>query len=240
MALAAILVFYSWAAQANLLSDMDFDGVPDVDELNIYHTNYLSADTDNDGYSDWTELNTGFSPHNSLPVKLEENDYDNDGLSDRQELDFKTDLSKADSDGDSYTDKEEIEAGYDPLNPDKKLDKLIRIDLKKQELSYYLGDMRLGVYSVSSGANHSTPPGKYRISNKNPKAWSSYGLWMPYWMRLGNTRMGIHELPIWPSGYIEGEDHLGTPVSHGCIRLGKGPAETLYNWAEVGTEVIIY
>jgi lipoprotein-anchoring transpeptidase ErfK/SrfK len=29
-------------------------------------------------------------------------------------------------------------------------------------------------------------------------------------------------------------------VSHGCIRLGIGPAETLYNWTEVGTPVYIY
>jgi lipoprotein-anchoring transpeptidase ErfK/SrfK len=57
---------------------------------------------------------------------------------------------------------------------------------------------------------------------------------------LGTGSFGLHELPIWPNGYREGQDHLGIPVSHGCIRLGVGPAQFLYNWAEVGTPVIIY
>ena len=53
------------------------------------------------------------------------------------------------------------------------------------------------------------------------------------------TKYGLHELPEWPGGKKEGEDHLGTPVSGGCIRLGVGAAKELYEWADVGTEVII-
>ena len=52
----------------------------------------------------------------------------------------------------------------------------------------------------------------------------AYGLWMPFWLGLDRGRIGIHELPVWPSGYREGEDHLGKAVSHGCIRLGVGSA----------------
>jgi lipoprotein-anchoring transpeptidase ErfK/SrfK len=63
---------------------------------------------------------------------------------------------------------------------------------------------------------------------------------MPYWLGLDDGRVGIHELPVWPNGYVEGEDHLGTPVSHGCIRLGHESAEFLYNWVEVEIEVFIY
>jgi lipoprotein-anchoring transpeptidase ErfK/SrfK len=33
---------------------------------------------------------------------------------------------------------------------------------------------------------------------------------------------------------------LGIPVSHGCVRLGIGPAKQVYEWTEVGTPVIIY
>jgi len=102
----------------------------------------------------------------------------------------------------------------------------------------------MGKYIISSGVDNTTPSGKYEIINKDLKAWSSYGLWMPYWNGLeGNGqygRIGIHELPIWPSGYREGEDHLGVPVSHGCIRLGIDGAEFIYNWAPIGTKVIIY
>lgn len=229
-------------SRANNLSDRDLDGVPDVDEINLYCTNPDSRDTDNDGWSDWIELNYGFSPHNTKPVRLEDNDYDADGLTDRMELNFKTNLANPDTDGDGYSDGDEISSGYDPLNGnEQRLSKRIEINTGSQELSYFLGDVRLDTVPISSGKpSMPTPHGHFSIINKFPKPWSSYGLWMPYWMGLGDGRFGIHELPVWPSGYREGENHLGTPVSHGCIRVGVGVAEFLYNWAEVGTPVFIY
>ena len=87
-----------------------------------------------------------------------------------------------------------------------------------------------------------TKQGTFAIANKTPRAWSKkYGLFMPYWMALVKSgEFGIHELPEWPGGYKEGTNHLGTPVSHGCVRLGVGSAETVYNFAEVGTPVVIH
>ncbi len=237
-----LFLFGSVSVQANLLPDSDFDGVPDYDEINIYHTDPQSKDTDGDGYSDWEELNKKYSPLNSSPVLLSENDFDNDGLSDDLELRFKTDLSNPDTDNDGYLDGEEVNNGYNPLSAKKeKLKKRIEIDTKTQRLSYFLGGVRLGKFLISSGVPAMpTPKGHYKIINKVPKAWSPYGLWMPYWMGLGTGRFGIHELPIWPNGYREGEDHLGKPASHGCVRLGTDSAKFLYNWAEVGTPVFIY
>ncbi len=87
-----------------------------------------------------------------------------------------------------------------------------------------------------------TPKGKHQIYNKHPRAWSNkYGLYMPYWMAITTDgRFGIHELPEWPGGYKEGQNHLGIKVSHGCVRLGVGPAKVVYNWADIGTPVIVY
>lgn len=229
---------------ANGLLDTDGDGVPDVDEINIYKTDINKADTDGDGYSDWVELNNGFSPLENSGLRLEEADYDDDGLTDRMELNFGTDIKNSDSDSDGFLDGQEVEAGYDPLSKEKnKLPKRIEINTgKDHELSYFLGGVKMGSFPISAGlASMPTPKGHFQIENKHPKAWSSYGLWMPYWMALvPSGRFGIHELPIWPSGYREGEDHLGQPASHGCVRVGEGPAEFLYNWAEIGTPVFIY
>lgn len=227
---------------AEFLSDQDSDGVPDKDETGVYKTDPGNSDTDGDGYNDWVELNAGYSPHNPEPVKLEDNDLDQDGLSDRMELNFGTDLANPDTDGDGYSDGEEIDNGFDPLNPERAmLPKRIEINTGRQELSYFLDGVRLGTFKVSSGKYNSTPKGHFTINYKHPKAWSRpYGLWMPYWMGLGSGRFGLHELPVWPSGYREGEDHLGKPVSHGCVRLGVGSAEFLYNWAPKGTPVFIY
>lgn len=236
-----LILFFALPAAANLLPDSDNDGVPDIDEIEIYKTDPNDPDTDNDGYSDWLELNLGYSPHTVEPVKLSVNDMDKDGLSDELELKFGTNILAADSDDDGFKDGEEIDNGYDPLNKEKvRLEKRLEINLAKQELSYFLDGVRMGTFLVSSGVNNSTPRGHYAVNNKHPKAWSPYGLWMPYWMGLNDGRIGIHELPVWPNGYVEGEDHLGRPVSHGCIRMGKEPAEFLYNWTPVNTGVFIY
>jgi hypothetical protein len=236
----AIFVLSYMPVLANSELDSDFDAVPDKDELNIYKTNHLSKDTDGDGYSDFEELTSGYSPLNPKKVMLEDNDFDEDGLSDKMELNFHTDLTNYDTDGDGYSDGDEIKSGYDPLNSEKiKLAKKIEINTKNQKLSYYLKDVKIGEYPVSSGKNNSTPRGAYKIINKHPKAWSPFGLWMPYWLGLGTGKFGIHELPIWPNGYREGANHLGIPVSHGCIRLGIGPAKIIYDWVEVGTPVVI-
>ncbi|MEA3450001.1 MAG: L,D-transpeptidase, partial [Patescibacteria group bacterium] len=159
------------------------------------------------------------------------------------ELNFHTNLLKADTDEDGHSDGDEIVNGYDPLQNKKvKLSKRIEINTQKQELSYFLSDVRMNTFVVSTGkSSMPTPKGHFKIDEKHERAWSAnYGLWMPYWMSLNKGRFGIHELPEWPSGYKEGADHLGQAVSHGCIRLGVGDAEFLYKWAEVGIKVFIY
>lgn len=117
--------------------------------------------------------------------------------------------------------------------------KYIEINLSKQTLAAFDGESKFMQTGVSTGKwSMPTPTGTFSINAKNPRAYSAtYGLYMPYWMSFIGSQYGIHELPEWPSGYKEGEGHIGTPVSHGCVRLGVGPAQQLYNWAEVGTIV---
>lgn len=178
-----------------------------------------------------------------LAAKAESLDTDKDGLSDSLELKFKTDVNSADTDSDGYNDGLEVQNGYDPTKGEgAKLEKRIEINLKEQRLAYFLGSVELGKFPVSSGKKSTpTPKGNYEVVNKSPKAWSkAYGLWMPYWLGFKGQNFGVHELPIWPSGYREGANHLGTPVSHGCVRLGIGSAKTVYDFAAVGTKVKIY
>ncbi|HBH46684.1 MAG: hypothetical protein A2445_03465 [Candidatus Jacksonbacteria bacterium RIFOXYC2_FULL_44_29] len=167
-------------------------------------------------------------------------DLDGDKLWDYEEAKYGTDPQNPDTDGDGFKDKIELINGYNPNGPGI-LPKWIEIDLSAQSLRYGQGPKVFDAFLVSTGRpGMRTPIGTFPITNKNRKAWSaSYKLWMPYWMALGKTGAGIHELPLWPSGYREGENHLGTPVSHGCVRLGIGPAEKLYNWAEIGTQVTV-
>lgn len=175
-----------------------------------------------------------------LMVRAVAVDSDGDGLSDDLELKFKTDIHNPDTDGDGYTDGMEVQNGYNPLvGNGAKLVKSIEVNLKKQQLTYYLGDVALGTFTVSTGkAAMPTPKGTFIVADKSIKAWSGpYKLWMPYWLGIKGQAFGIHELPIWPSGKQEGEKDLGHPVSHGCIRLGVSQAKIIYDFAVVGMAV---
>lgn len=127
--------------------------------------------------------------------------------------------------------------------PQIKEGKYIDINLDTQILSTFENGKLIDSYLISSGKKGMwTPTGTFKVHNKHPRAYSrTYGLYMPYWMAfVGSGKFGIHELPEWPNGYKEGANHLGIPVSHGCVRLGVGAAKAVYEWAEVGTPIVIY
>lgn len=120
-------------------------------------------------------------------------------------------------------------------------EKLIDINLSQQKLKLYQGEQIVGEYTTSTGkADMPTPTGTFRVLSKEKNHWSSqYSLYMPYALRFYNG-FYIHELPYWPGGYREGEEHLGVPVSHGCVRIGIGAAEEVYNFADIGTKIVIH
>ncbi len=177
-------------------------------------------------------------------------DSDADGVSDTIEKLFGTDPHKIDTDGDGYPDGIEISAGFSPTNTRPiRLEKHIVIRISKQQLEKQLGGIALETFPVSTGIKpYSTPLGTFTIKNKSKRAWSDIGkLWMPWWMQFtyvnvptkGLKTVGIHELPEWPDGRKEGANNLGHPASHGCVRLGVGPAKNVYEWAPMGTKVTV-
>lgn len=240
--------------------DSDNDGIDDRVEKAI-GTNPFKADTDGNSYDDGLEISHHFNPLGPGRLAIDFNFSTNlagaillqaEGngeiwyLNPRDNLryyigDFEDLLRmiKYLGRGISTVNLAEItDASMVASNAKKN----IKVDTgKNQRLYYYLDDIQIGSFPISAGKSSTpTPKGNYSIINKHLKAWSPYGLWMPYWLGLGTGRFGFHELPIWPNGYREGEHHLGTAVSHGCIRLGIGPAKYIYNWTEVGTPVLIY
>lgn len=220
--------------------DTDGDGISDQLEINRYYLDPNNPDTDGDGYNDNEELINGFSPH-FAGKRLIDVDQDWDGLSDGYELSLGSDLRNPDTDGDGYNDGDEFFNEYDPTTPEPiKLAKSIGVDLSEQQMWYSLGSVRLSQFVISTGkASTPTPTGEFAVQNKYDRPFSNLaGLYMPFWMAF-NGPYGMHELPEWPGGAKEGADHLGTPVSHGCIRMGHENAVALYSWADVGTPVII-
>ncbi len=121
----------------------------------------------------------------------------------------------------------------------------IVIDLSDQHLYAYEGDTLVYDFLCSTGiASSPTITGTFQILSKEENAYaSSWDLWMPHFMGIYRSgpdfTNGIHGLPTLSSGARLWEGYLGRPVSYGCIVLGLDEAATLYNWAELGTLVVI-
>lgn len=187
----------------------------------------------------WCSLLLIALPAFAAPIPL---DTDHDGLTDQQETLFGTNPMNPDTDADGYPDGVEVRAGYSPTSTGPvHLPKSIRIILHDQTLHQEVMHIAISSFPVSTGiASMPTPKGTFRVLNKTPRAWSrAGGLWMPWWMHFSGRGHGIHELPEWPNGKKEGAAHLGHAASHGCVRLGVGPAKQVYDWTPIGTPVII-
>ena len=122
--------------------------------------------------------------------------------------------------------------------------KRILIDLSEQHMYVYQDGGLLYSWVVSTGMpGAATIPGNFKVLSKVPNAYAyTWGLQMPYWLGIywaGSLQNGIHALPIMANGQLLWEGYLGQPVSYGCIILSTQNAQTLYNWAEVGTPVDI-
>jgi len=120
-------------------------------------------------------------------------------------------------------------------------EKYIEVDISEQTMMLYGEGELKGIYKVATGMSRfPTPTGKFKDLRKLANVWSHrYKCWMPYSLEF-SSGLFIHELPYWPGGQREGENHLGRPVSHGCVRLGIGPAREVYEFAEIGTPIIIH
>jgi len=119
--------------------------------------------------------------------------------------------------------------------------KYIDISISNQVMTIFEDGLKVNEFLISTGRyGMPTPLGEFSVRSKEVNHWSNqYKLWMPYSMNFYGPYF-IHELPYWPSGYHEGEEHLGTKVSHGCVRLGIGPAKYVFDWAEIGTPIYVH
>lgn len=94
-------------------SDLDDDGLNDLDEVRIYLTNPNQADSDDDGLDDGAEVNR----YHTNPLQ---SDSDLDGLTDGDEVNqHGTMPGNDDSDGDGVSDSDEIRNATDPLVSDR-------------------------------------------------------------------------------------------------------------------------
>lgn len=111
----------------------------------------------------------------------------------------------------------------------------IQIDLSQQNLIAWEGDKPVYKATISSGkASTPTRIGIFKIQSKFKKT------------RMRGRGYDIANVPYamyYQGGYaIHGaywHKKFGTPISHGCVNLAINQAKRLFNWANVGTPVVI-
>jgi len=122
--------------------------------------------------------------------------------------------------------------------------KRIVVSISRQHLWAYNGSREVYSFVASTGlATSPTKQGMFQVLDKIPNAYASqWNLQMPYWLGIyyvGRIENGIHALPILASGQRLWSGYLGRPVSFGCIVLDTLAARQLYQWADVGTKVVV-
>ncbi|MCX6734570.1 MAG: L,D-transpeptidase [Candidatus Peregrinibacteria bacterium] len=125
--------------------------------------------------------------------------------------------------------------------------KTLKVNLTEQKLYVYLGDTDVRDFRVSTG-KPSTPTitGNYNILIKQDVrvGFEAPHYIMPKYMMFQETGYGFHALPSLAHGggdafWTEAKDHIGIPVSHGCVRLLPDDAAWLFDFTDVGTKVEI-
>ena len=122
-------------------------------------------------------------------------------------------------------------------------DKEILIDISDQHMWAYEDQKEVFSFVVSTGIGDSTRIGTFKVLDKIPNAYSSrFNIWMPYWLGIyysGYLENGIHGLPLLWNGVELWGDLLGQPATYGCIEAQTSEIKQLYDWAEIGTTVVI-
>lgn len=138
----------------------------------------------------------------------------------------------------------EIPFSINLLDPKFAGDKKILVDISDQTMKLKLGDLTIKTFPVSTGkAKTPTPTGTTKIQFKQEvRVGSKYPHYiMPKFMQFRAGGYGIHALPSLANDrgvfWREALNHIGTPRSHGCIRLLPDDANFTFDFAEVGTEV---
>ena len=96
-----------------------------------------------------------------------------------------------------------------------------------------------------SGRRNTPSAGTYRVYSKSRNARATHdGITMKYMVRFARASSGVpigfHDLPRYRSGRpMQTTKQLGTYQSGGCVRQSRANAIYLYEWAPVGTPVVV-
>ncbi|MDF1602989.1 L,D-transpeptidase [Nocardioides sp. YIM 152315] len=98
-------------------------------------------------------------------------------------------------------------------------------------------------YLVSGSVYDNLEPGTYQVYSRSQQAWGidDSGS-MRFFVRFAQgdrAAIGFHDIPVDDGEPVQTVAQLGTPLSHGCIRQKESDAIALWNFAPLGTNVVV-
>lgn len=143
----------------------------------------------------------------------------------------------------SWVEKADDKISYEDI--DFSCSKCFKIDvnLSSQVVRVYYNDHLIKEMICSGGTEETpTPLGDFVTSQKIEYSWvERFNIGAFYWIRFYGNYL-FHSVPFDEDrNMIEEEfEKLGTPASHGCIRLALGDAKWLYDNLPLGVKVSIH
>ena len=98
-------------------------------------------------------------------------------------------------------------------------------------------------YLVSGSIYDNLQPDSYSVYSRSRHAWgvddSGTMRFMVRFAHGTSAAIGFHDIPVLDGKKVEPRSALGTPQSHGCIRQTTPDAKALWDFAPLGTEVVV-
>lgn len=105
------------------------------------------------------------------------------------------------------------------------------------------GDVVVRTYLVSGSLTDNLEPGTHEVYSRSRHAVgiddSGTMQYMVRFARGDRAAIGFHDIPVHRGARVQTREQLGTPQSHGCIRQWRPDARALWDFAPVGTTVVV-
>jgi lipoprotein-anchoring transpeptidase ErfK/SrfK len=135
-------------------------------------------------------------------------------------------------------------AETDALPADSGSGKRVVFDIGAQRVWLVGADDRVArTYLVSGSVTDNLEPGSYEVysTSRHAVGIDESGT-MQYMVRFAHGKraaIGFHDIPVDKGRQLQSRAALGTPQSHGCIRQARPDARALWDFAGVGTTVVV-
>lgn len=123
----------------------------------------------------------------------------------------------------------------------------VEVDLSEQKLYLKIDDYVVREFRVSTGKSSTpTPRGNFKILLKNTVriGHEAPHYIMPRFQMFTSGGAGLHALPSLGNDggvfWTEAQNHIGIPVSHGCVRMLPEDADFTFEFTEIGDPIEIH